>query len=68
MMMDSFKHIDIQIQRRSERDGRTLGVRDSNLRSDPMMKTETMSTPRLRLQDATKVWSDGRRKTEFDSE
>ena len=66
MMMGS-KHIDVQIQRRRERDGRTPGVRDSNLHSDPMMKTETMSTPRLRQQDATPVWSDGRRKTEFDS-
>ena len=37
------------------------GFRDSNLRLDSMMKTETMSTPRRRLQDATLVRLDGRR-------
>ena len=58
---DGFKHFDIQIQRRSERHGRTPGFKDWKLRSDLMMKTETMSTPRRRVQDATSVWSDGRR-------
>ena len=52
---DGFKHIDIQIQRRSERHGRIPGFKDSNLRPDSMMKTETMSTPRQRLQHATPV-------------
>ena len=55
-------------KRSSERHGWTLGVRDSNLRSGSMMKTKTMSTPRRRLPDATPVWSDGSRRTEFDSE
>ena len=52
---DGFKQINIQIQRRSERHGRTPGLKDSNLRSGSMMKTETMSTPRRRLQGATLV-------------
>ena len=29
--IDGFKHTDIQIQRRSERYGRTLGFKDSNV-------------------------------------
>ena len=41
--------------------GRTPGFRDSNLRLDSMMTTETVSTPRRRLQDATLVRLDGRR-------
>ena len=54
---DGFRHIDVQTQRRRERHGRTPGFKDSNLRPDSMMKTETMSTPRRRLQDATLVES-----------
>ena len=45
---DGLKHINTQFQRRSERQGRTLEFKDSNLRPDAKMKTETM-----RLQDAT---------------
>ena len=43
---DGFKHIDIQIQRRSERHGRTPGFKDSNLRPDSMMKTSKAETAR----------------------
>ena len=52
---DGLKQIDIQIQRRSERHGRTPGLKGLALRLASMMKTETMSTPRRRLQDATPV-------------
>ena len=38
---DGFKHVNTPIQRRSERQGRTPGFKDSNLRPDSMMKTET---------------------------
>ena len=46
---DGLKRINTQIQRRNERVGGTLEFKDSILRLDSMMKTET-----------TAVWSDGR--------
>ena len=57
---DGLKHINTQIQRRSERQETTPEFKDSNLRPGSMMKTETRSTPGRRLQDATLVWLDGR--------
>ena len=57
---DGLKHINTPIQRHSERQGRTPGIKDSNMRPGSMVKTNTETTRR----NTDLI----RRKTEFDSE
>ena len=62
-----FKHIDIEVQRRHERHGRTPEFKGSNLRLDSMRKTETMRKyTKMETTRRNTGWI--QRKTELDSE